>query len=110
MNCKEGEGSWIIDVDPFTCTDIKVDGSYEVLVLIAGDVVDRSRASVGGAVSSDGDSDYHLFLHDGETVSLLSRSRIFLTWYPQNEDFDVIIKQLDGKTVKMLPNVGFRRD
>lgn len=110
MRYKEGEGCWIVDVDPFTCTDIKVDGQYEVIVLAGGDIIDRSRASVGGTVSSTGDEEYHLYMHDGETVSLLSRSRIFLTHYPHNEDFDVIIKQLDGKTVKMLPNVGYRRD
>lgn len=109
-NYKEGEGCWMVDVDPFTSTEIIPGEKYEVIVLVGGDVVDRTMADASLSLSdAESTNEYFLYCHDGETVSLLSRSRIFLTHYPQKEDWDVIIKELDGKTVKMLPNVKTNR-
>lgn len=107
-NCKEGEGSFIINVAPFTEFNLKPDTRYRVIVLVGGQVVDDSGA-LCTAMRHDDSEDYTLMRLDAETVTLISRSRIFLTYYPHNEDFDVIIKDFDGKTFKMLPNVEFTR-
>lgn len=102
-NFKEGEGTVMISPAPFTCGDIKAGEQYLIVVLAGTDVVEVSRADATGTVTSDSRYEMHLYLHGDGTITLLSKSRVFMTRYV--EHWDVIIKDSDGMTVKMLPNV-----
>lgn len=106
---KQGEGVVVLEPHPFTCVTITPGETYTVVVLGGGDVIERTNVKAGKMhdYNSNASDDMFLYTHDGETVSLFSRSRIFMTNYV--EDFDVIIKTLEGKTIKMLSNVEVKR-
>ena len=106
---KEGEGVVVLEPNPFTCVAITPGETYTVLVLGGGNVLERTNVKAGkmSDYNTSADDDMFLYTHDGETVSLFSRSRIFMSNYA--EDFDVIIKTLEGKTIKMLSNVEVKR-
>jgi hypothetical protein len=106
---KDGEGVVVIEPTPFTCTALKSGNVYSVLVLGGGDVIERTNVKAGRIkeFNANPSDEMFLYMHDGETVSLFSKSRIFMTNYVT--DFDVIIKELDGTTLKMLSNVEVKR-
>lgn len=108
-NYKEGEGSVKVDSFPFTSYDIKPDQQYIVLVLAGNDVViqDRAKASRTGH-PPDAKEEFMLHCLDGETVMFHHLDSLFMTHY--EEHFDVIIKDLESRTIKMLPNVTVLRN
>lgn len=107
MSYKEGEGVFLIDPDPFTTSAISVGERYRVIVLANGQVQEDSWVNASHSVASD-DNEMHLYIHaDKETVTLFSKSRLFMTWYPEN--WDLIIKSEDGRTCVMVPNIEVKR-
>lgn len=113
MKRKKDERAWVVDADPFTSTAIKDGGIYEIIVLAAGQVVERAEARGTNKLSSVLDDPtenrYVMYNHDGSTVSLLSRSYINLPEPPKNASWDVLIKAPDGTTIVALINVPMER-
>ncbi len=107
MSCKEGEGVFIITPKSFATSNIVDGGRYRVIVLANGQVQEDSWVDASLSATKfiqDNDLEMHLHIHDDkETVTLFSRSRLFMTWYPDN--WDLIIKSEDGRTGVMVPNI-----
>lgn len=107
-NYKEGEGVVTIAPAPFTSYHLKLDETYLVVVLAGTDVIESSRVKVvlpGSAILPE---EMVIYTYPNNWFRLSSRSRLFFNNY--SEFHDVLIKDLDGRTLAVLTNVEVTRE
>jgi len=107
-NFKEGEGIAIIVPGPFSNHHLKVGKRYQVVVLAGTEVVETSWVNVilPGTVVLHGEMG--IYVYPNNWFRLHSRSKLFYTHY--SEFYDVLIKDVDGRTVAALTNVEVIRE